>query len=153
MRTLHCLLLVVVLVSVLPDPAGGQTAADSTAQPDTTQHVPDPRTAFLLGLIPGGGQLYNGKWLKAVIVIAADGYYFYRFQQALGLYNDYDTSHPTVENPYLERRNKFAWQLLFVYILGLTDGYIDAHLSTFPPDSLYQAQPLSPSNQSIKEDP
>lgn len=153
MRILHCLLLTVVLVSVLPDPVIGQTEVDSTAQPDTTQRAPGPRTAFLLGLIPGGGQLYNGKWLKAIIVIAADGYFFHQFQQALKSYNDYDASYPTDENPYLEERNKFAWQAMFVYILGLMDGYVDAHLSTFPPDSLYQAQLSSPLDRPLEEGP
>ena len=153
MRTLNCLLFVVVLTTVLPDSIRGQTEADSTAQPDTTQGAPDPRIALMLGLIPGGGQLYNGKWLKALIVITANGYFFNQFQQARKHFNDYDASHPNGENPYLEERNKFAWQLMFVYILGLMDAYVDAHLSTFPPDSSYQAQPLPPSNQSVEDGP
>ncbi len=147
MRTLNCLLFVVVLATVLPDSIRGQTEADSTAQPDTTQRAPNPRTALLLALIPGGGQLYNGKWLKALIVITANGYFFYQFQQARRAYQE------SQEIEDLEERNKFAWQLMFVYILGLMDAYIDAHLSTFPPDSSYQAQPLPPSNQSVEEGP
>lgn len=147
MRTLNCLLFVVVLATVLPDSIRGQTEADSTAQPDTTQRAPNPRTALLLGLIPGGGQLYNEKWLKALIVITANGYFSYQFQQARQAYQE------SQETEDLEERNKFAWQLMFVYILGLMDAYVDAHLSTFPPDSSYQAQPLPPSNQSVGEGP
>ena len=153
MRTLPCLLLVLVLVAALPYSVQGQTTDSTLAQPDTSRRAPDPRTALMLGLIPGGGQLYNGKWLKALIVITANGYFFNQFQQALKYFNDYDASHPNGENPYLEERNKFAWQLMFVYILSLMDAYVDAHLSTFPPDSLYQAQPLPPSNQSVEEGP
>lgn len=151
MRTFPCLLLVLVLVSALPDSVRGQTESTSPAQPDTSQRIPDPRTALLLGLIPGGGQLYNGKWLKALIVMAADGYYIYQFQQARQLFHEYNTSHPTSENPYLEPRNKFAWRFVFVYILGLMDGYVDAHLSTFPPDTSYQVQ--LPLDQSVEESP
>jgi len=71
-RTFPCLLLVLALVAALPDYVAGQTADSTTEQPDTSRHVPDPRTALLLGLIPGGGQLYNGKWLKALIVMAVE---------------------------------------------------------------------------------
>lgn len=120
---------------------------------DTSLRVPDPRTALLLGLIPGGGQLYNGKWLKALIVMAVEGYYIYLFQQNRDFYNHYDESLPLSRDRYLEERNKYAWRFVFVYILGLMDGYVDAHLSTFPPDTSYQAQPLPPSNQSIEESP
>ncbi len=147
MRTLNCLLFVVLLATFLPDSIRGQTEADSTAQPDTTQRAPNPRAALLLGLIPGGGQLYNGKWLKALIVITANGYFFYQFQQARQAYQE------SQEIEDLEERNKFAWQAMFVYTLGLMDAYVDAHLSTFPPDSSYQAQPLPPANQSVEEGP
>ncbi len=147
MRTLSCLLLVLVMVPALPDFVRGQTEADSTAQPDTTLRTPDPRLAIMLGLVPGGGQLYNRALLKALIVIAAEGYCFYQFQQARQLYRESQA----IED--LEERNKFAWQLLFVYIIGLLDGYVDAHLSNFPPDSSDQIQPQSPSNQSIRESP
>jgi len=152
-RTFSCLLLVLALVAALPDYVAGQTADSTTEQPATSRHVPDPRTALLLGLIPGGGQLYNGKWLKALIVMAVEGYYIYLFQQNRDFYNHYDESLPLSRDRYLEERNKFAWRFVFVYILGLMDGYVDAHLSTFPPDTSYQAQPLPPSNQSIEESP
>jgi len=135
------------LVAVLPFSLQGQTPDSTLAQPDTTQHTPNPRTALVLGLIPGGGQFYNGKWLKALIVITANGYFFSQFQQARQAYQE------SQETEDLEERNKFAWQLMFVYILGLMDAYVDAHLSTFPPDSSYQAQPLPPSNQSVEDGP
>ena len=153
MRTLPCLLLVLALVAALPDYVAGQTADSTTEQPDTSRRVPDPRTALLLGLVPGGGQLYNGRWLKALIVMAVEGYYIYLFQQNRDFYNHYDESLPLSRDRYLEERNKYAWRFVFVYILGLMDGYVDAHLSTFPPDTSYQAQPLPPSNQSIEESP
>lgn len=158
----------VVLATVFPGSARGQTEADSTAQPDTTQRTPNPRTALMLGLIPGGGQIYNGiydgindgkwlngKWLKALIVVAVDGYYIRLFQQNRDYYNRYDEFDPPLpfeREHYLGERNRLAWRVLFVYILGLLDGYIDAHLSTFPPDSSYQAQSLPPSNQPVEED-
>ena len=86
MRTLPGLLLVLALVSALPDYVAGQTADTTLAQPDTSRQTPDPRLALMLGLVPGGGQLYNRAWLKVLIVIAAEGYCFYQFQRARQLY-------------------------------------------------------------------
>ncbi len=156
MRTLPGLLLVLALVAALPDYLVGQTVDTTLAQPDTSRRTPDPRVALMLGLVPGGGQLYNRAWLKALIVIAAGGYCFYQFQIYRDFYNHYDKfdpPQPLGRDYYLDERNKFAWQLMFVYIVGLLDGYVDAHLSTFPPDSSDQVQPPSPSNQSIEEGP
>ena len=147
MRTLPGLLLVLALVPALPDSVQGQATDSTVAQPDTSLRTPDSRLALMLGLVPGGGQLYNRAWLKALIVIAAEGYCFYQFQQARQRYQESQAIEDLVE------RNKFAWQLMFVYIVGLLDGYVDAHLSTFPPDSSDQVQPQSPSNQSIEEGP
>lgn len=118
---------------------------------DTSQRGKDPSTAFLLGLIPGGGQIYNGAWLKALLVIAAEGYYIDQFQRNSYNYRHYDPAMPYSQDHYLEERNNNAWGALFVYLLGMMDGYVDAHLSTFPPDTTYQDQP--PSTHSREENP
>ena len=102
------------------------------AKVDSTQRFPDPQTALLLGLIPGGGQIYNGAWLKAVLVIAAEAYYLDAFQRAAQSYAEFSSLNPDSENPYLDARNGNAWRALIVYILGMLDAYVDAHLSTFP---------------------
>ncbi len=113
------------------------------AKVDSTQRFPDPQTALLLGLIPGGGQIYNGAWLKAVLVIAAEGYYLTQFRQASKDYANNDGS-----DELLDRRNGNAWRALIVYILGMLDAYVDAHLSTFPQESDGQRPATSqPSNE------
>ena len=96
---------------------------------------------MLLGIVPGGGQLYNRKWAKAVLVMAMDGYAITQFQQSRELYNDYDDLNPDAANPYMDRRNRHAWRVLLFYLLGVLDAYVDAHLSTFPSDSTYQELP------------
>lgn len=88
----------------------------------------------MLGLVPGGGQLYNRKWAKAALIMALDTYAISEFQQSRRLYNDYVGS-PEEGNPYLDRRNRHAWRVLFFYLLGIMDAYVDAHLSTFPEDT------------------
>lgn len=105
------------------------------AETDSTQGFADPQTALLLGLIPGGGQIYNGAWLKAVLVIAAEAYYLDAFQRAAQSYADFSSLNPDSENPHLDARNGNAWRALIVYILGMLDAYVDAHLSTFPQES------------------
>jgi hypothetical protein len=115
--------------------------ASPFAQPDTSARTPDPRTALLLGLIPGGGQLYNRKWAKAVLVMAMDTYAITQFQQSRELFNDYDDPNSEAINPYMDRRNRHAWRILLYYLLGILDGYVDAHLATFPSDTTYQEPP------------
>lgn len=107
-----------------------ETTAAAVPEPaDSSGRVIDPRKALLLGLIPGGGQIYNRAWLKAILVVAAEGYYFTLYQQNRDNYDIHQ------DEKYLELRNKYAWRFLFAYLIGLMDGYVDAHLSTFPPDS------------------
>lgn len=114
-----------------------------TAQQDTTDFIPNPRTALLLGIIPGGGQLYNRKWAKAALIMALDTYAISEFQQSRRLYNEYAGS-PEADNPYLDQRNRHAWRVLFFYLLGIVDAYVDAHLSTFPEDTTTGDEQPSP---------
>jgi hypothetical protein len=113
------------------------------AQPDTSARTPDPTTALLLGIVPGGGQLYNRKWIKAALVMAMDGYAITQFQQSRELYNGFEPppENPDAINPYMDRRNRHAWRILLFYLLGILDAYVDAHLSTFPSDTTYQEPP------------
>lgn len=37
----------------------------------------NPKTAFYLSTVPGGGQLYNGKLLKGSLVLALESYAIY----------------------------------------------------------------------------
>jgi hypothetical protein len=136
-RPLGTLLILLMLNSTLTALPGiqDQTAAPASESPDSSGRVIDPNKALLLGLIPGGGQIYNRAWLKAILIVAVEGYYFTLFQQNLIKYNDHQ------DDKYLDLRNKYAWRLLFAYMIGLMDGYVDAHLNTFPPDSADIFQP------------
>ncbi|UCD38432.1 MAG: hypothetical protein JSW54_02855 [Fidelibacterota bacterium] len=154
MRSLCPLVMIVLLASTPIDSAIGQGAGIVPADADTVLHVPNPRTALLLGLIPGGGQIYNRDWLKAILVVAAEGYYLTLFQQNRDKYDNYDDFNPPLGQPqdhYLELRNRYAWRAFFVYLLSLMDGYVDAHLSTFPPDTANQALPHT--TRSTEENP
>ena len=123
-------LIVLILVFMGIHPLLGQTA---TA--DTTRRGLNPRTALYMSIIPGGGQIYNHAWLKALLVIGAEGYCLYQFQRNMELYDLHQ------EPAYLEKRNSFAWWSLLAYIVGMMDAYVDAHLSTFPSDTTITTVP------------
>ncbi len=144
----------VALLLMLASPGRGQEADSTTAAnnaPEATpatgagapvasaaaeEAFPDPGTALLAGLLPGGGQIYNGKWLKAALFVGVEAYYFSRWQESREFFVNYDDYElPFSRNKYLENRNKFAWWIAAYYIMGMLDAYVDAHLAPFPPDT------------------
>ena len=85
---------------------------------DSTK-VRNPGLAWKLGVIPGMGQLYNGKYIKAVGFISAEYFAVSRFielekENRIGL------------------RNTYGWWVFGLFVWNMLDAYVDAHLSTFP---------------------
>ena len=81
--------------------------------------IRNPKIAWKLGFIPGLGQIYNGKYLKAFGFVAGEYIAtrrFIEFKKAnqIGL------------------RNTYAWWIISVYLWNMLDAYVDAQLSTFP---------------------
>ncbi|MFQ6608706.1 MAG: DUF5683 domain-containing protein [Fidelibacterota bacterium] len=97
----------------------------SLAEPDTTLVNRSPAKAVLYSFIPGGGQIYNSNYLKAVLIMGAEVYSAYNFQQNRIKYNS------TGKESYREDRNKYAWWMGFAYIYGLLDALVDSHLAAF----------------------
>ena len=81
--------------------------------------VRDPGLAWKLGFIPGLGQLYNGKYLKAIGFIGAEYYAVTRFMELK-------------EEGKIGLRNTYAWWIFGLFVSNILDSYVDAHLSTFP---------------------
>ena len=101
------------------------TRADSTL-------IKNPKTAFYLSAIPGAGQLYNGKLLKGSLFLALESFAMYSWLENAGIYRDYDSmDRPLPKNRYLEKRNKYAWWVIFIYFYSMIDAIVDAHLSPF----------------------
>ena len=114
-------------------------------QADTAQSAkkpPSPRLALFSALIPGGGQLYNRRWIKALVFAGAEAYYISQWQISRDRYNNYDDAFPISRGGYLERRNKFAWWVGIYYVMGMLDAYVDAHLLTFPEETVGTVQEL-----------
>ena len=81
--------------------------------------VRNPRLAWKLSAIPGLGQLYNGKYVKAIGFMSAEYFAVSRFlelkkENRIGL------------------RNTYAWWVFGLFAWNMLDAYVDAQLSTFP---------------------
>tara|TARA_Y100000758_G_C15748098_1_gene311029 strand:- start:58 stop:435 length:378 start_codon:yes stop_codon:yes gene_type:complete len=81
--------------------------------------VRNPRLAWKLSAVPGLGQLYNGKYIKAIGFVAAE-------YTAVNLFNEYK------KTSLIGLRNTYAWWIIGLYVWNILDAYVDAQLSTFP---------------------
>ena len=105
------------------------------AHPDTSDSIKSPKNAALSSIIPGGGQLYNGKKFKAGLLLVGEVLAIVNWYNNSQLYSSYDADndaeYPLPKYRYLEKRNKYVWWIGFIYIYGLIDAIVDAHLHPF----------------------
>ena len=85
---------------------------------DSTK-IRNPGLAWKLGVIPGMGQLYNGKYIKAIGFMSAEYFAVSRLielktKNRIGL------------------RNTYGWWVFGLFVWNMLDAYVDAQLSTFP---------------------
>ncbi len=80
--------------------------------------------------VPGWGQLYNGKWFKALLVVAAQGTLISLAVYYDGIADDFPVQSNEREF-YLDRRNLMFWLMGATKLLSMLDAYIDAHLYDF----------------------
>jgi len=92
-----------------------------------------PANAAKYGAIfPGGGQVYNGRWLKAAFLLSLEAASIYQWSLNGDIYKNYDSGNYSLrKHRYLEKRNKYAWWAVFIYIYGMLDAVVDAHLNPF----------------------
>ena len=81
--------------------------------------VKDPSLAWKLGAIPGLGQLYNKRYVKAIGFMGAEYFVVNRFMEL------------KKENR-IGLRNTYAWWMFGLFVWNMLDAYVDAQLSTFP---------------------
>ena len=106
--------------------------ASASAQDSTSVVIKSPRRALTYSLISGGGQLYNGKKIKAALIFGTQLWMLYQFQDNRSAYNSWeDGSYAESREYYRDNRNKYAWYSAFVYIYNLADALVDSHLSDF----------------------
>ncbi|MCF7832953.1 MAG: hypothetical protein K9N05_05200 [Candidatus Marinimicrobia bacterium] len=90
----------------------------------------------LSAVFPGGGQLYNQKWLKGTIFMGTElalggiaAYHYYKHV------NNINSTLFGGDDP-LTTAKQFTWFFAAVYVYSLMDAYVDAHLSNFPNERL-----------------
>ena len=118
-------------------------------QTDSTMTVAkSPTGAMLRSLfVPGWGQLYNGKWFKAILVCGVEVGLItnavYQNQMAVQSVSKLEREW------YQDNRNLSVWWLLATVLLSMADAYVDAHLYNFDesPDLSIRLQPLNFSYQ------
>lgn len=141
-----------------------------------SMRVVSPRSALIRSaIIPGWGQLYVKKPFKAAMFISLEAYHIYRTIEYNSIYQyvkdtkesvgvvvwnslsetekkeqvknvtGYDLSLNTWRPR--EKRNKYAWWCFGIYIIGMLDAYVDAHLYNFPSDNIELA--MDPQAKSV----
>ena len=81
--------------------------------------IRNPKIAWKLSIIPGLGQLYNGKYLKS-------------FGFVIGEYIAVSRFDKFKKADRIGLRNTYAWWIIGLYVWNIFDSYVDAQLSTFP---------------------
>ena len=121
MRRIYCIILIPLVI------AGSEPA-------DSLDVAKSPRKAILYSTLPGGGQIYNGKYLKAAIIFGAEVYVVSQFVLNRSYYHDWEEGkYELPKYRYRQLRNKYAWWIGFIYIYGLLDALVDSHLSSWNP--------------------
>jgi len=101
-------------------------------QEDSLNSRSSQKAALYGMMFPGGGQFYNGKWLKGALIISLETAAVYSWNTNREIYENYENDNYTLpKHRYLDKRNKYAWWIFFVYVYGILDGMVDAHLNPF----------------------
>lgn len=152
---------VFILISLLHVKAYGQDRADTVAAPLTQEdtiiltpsQAKNPKVATILSaILPGAGQVYNEKIWKVPLIyggIITTAYFvefnnrrYQKFKDALEIVRDPSLgTNPfpnlnqdgIIRNVDYWRRNRDLCYLIFgvIYVLGIVDAQVDAHLSGF----------------------
>jgi len=109
------------------------------AQPADSTRVAPPRKAkspsgalIRSMLVPGWGQLYNGKYLKALVYAGTQLSFVYGAHVQNNRYHHYrDLGDDVVADFYKSDRNRLLWWLFGITLLSMGDAFVDAHLSQF----------------------
>jgi len=84
-------------------------------------------------ILPGWGQLYNTKYLKALVYLGGESYFIFRYaaidEDVKKLKNDQNLNATKDQIEKKEQlRNGWVWLFGGGYLLALGDAFVDAHL-------------------------
>ncbi|RMF57559.1 MAG: hypothetical protein D6743_18790 [Calditrichaeota bacterium] len=134
---LSLILLFVLQNGVFSPDCAAQSATPNLSQPVKRDSIvrkrqkKSPKGAMLRSLaFPGWGQVYNHQFIKAGLVVSAQGVLIFLMLR----YNSKASDHPdgtSKHELYIDRRNLTFWLMGAVTALSMLDAYIDAHLYDF----------------------
>ena len=101
------------------------------ALPLKEEKLKNSKIAFYWSLVPGLGQAYNGKWVKSVSIVGLELAAYKSWNENKDFYNNFKDTYHLPKHRYLEKRNKYAWWIGFIYVYGMVDAVVDAHLHNF----------------------
>ena len=91
-----------------------------------------PKIAALRSfMFPGGGQFYNDQPIKGSILSSAGIASTYLYLDFSNKYRSSDNLDSSTKKDYLYKRNRYGWWVIIVYIYGLLDAVVEAHLHPF----------------------
>ena len=98
---------------------------------DTLQSK-SPQTAAIRSFVfPGGGQYYNGQPIKGAVLSTfgvASAVLYMDFSEK---YKNSEGVTQSDKKNFLHQRNRYGWWIIIVYIYGLLDAVVEAHLHPF----------------------
>jgi hypothetical protein len=153
MRSVFLLLIIFTILFSGPTPASGQDAEPDSlliAAPELESALGKPHRSPMGALlrsvaIPGWGQLYNRKYIKAVLVAGVETFFLVKAVEWWSKTEDqFDLAHsspPEIQafefNRYLnyrQNRNDYLWAAGITVFISMFDAYVDAHLAGFDVD-------------------
>jgi hypothetical protein len=118
----------------------GAVHADTTvpvrASTDSTRHRASPFKVMLRSaVLPGWGQVYNGKLAKAALVVGGEGLLLYKAVGEWQKQNDAAEAGDAVgADRHMNLKVNYLWWAAVVHLLQMADAYVDAQLSHFEAD-------------------
>lgn len=119
------------------------------ALPLKEEKLKNSKIAFYWSLVPGLGQAYNGKWVKSISIVGLELAAYAAWAENKDSYNNFNDTYPLPKHRYLQKRNKYAWWIGFIYVYGMIDAVVDAHLHNF--DHLMASPLESEKKRKIKD--
>ena len=80
---------------------------------------------------PGGGLFYNNQPIKGSLLTSAGIASVYLYYDHSNKYNNSSSLSSVDKKNYLYKRNRYGWWIIIVYIYGLLDAIVEAHLHPF----------------------
>lgn len=166
MRLIFLLLTILTILFLCPAPLSAQEPEPDSLkiiapeiEPAAEKPHRSPMGALLRSVVvPGWGQLYNRKYVKAVVVAGVETFFLIKavdwWVRTEDQYELVQTSPPETQffefNKYLnyrQNRNDYLWALGITVFISMFDAYVDAHLAGFDVDVTPEFEPESETAQ------